>query len=561
MQKLREIAVMETAIPTQLNMYQSYALPQKVIKKLIKQDSDQQQMYTGGLGFFKLDANQITFQDKMTENNAIKKYREWAETVEACDAITEIRNEVVPTYEAFGDEFIKLVVPEFDENKHKALSKEVYELLGERFIESFERIKTIMSFEDTADMHFERWYVDGKGMYVYFTKKVEGEEDKSEISDIYWLDPLKIKKVIIKNKLKYYVYEVINIDEFEASTLKYRKSKEILIPADRIIYIPSGLVGMNGLNIGYLNRAIRPLSALKMLENTLIIARLVRAPERFVFQIDTGDLPEPKAMAKLREFSNNYKNKFSVDNLTGEIYAEANSMAITENFWFSKGLNQNHSVNTIGGSSFLANLDDIMLIYKKVYKSLGVPMSRFEENSVSLFGRNDSQITRDEMRFMTECKRKRNRFFIPLFKQAMSFDLLFRKVGSQKEIETFTSYIKFDFSNDSIYERMRESQKFQSIMGKYDQAKGIVNDGYEDIYWFYALVFNYTKEEADEAIKRCKANKSKVPKPIIDNFGGGFGDNMGDDKFGNKFGDKGDADKGGGDEDFDELDKEDEEQD
>ncbi len=61
---------------------------------------------------------------------------------------------------------------------------------------------------------------------------------------------------------------------------------------DSIAYATSGLVNRNnGTTLSYLHKAIKSLNQLRMIEDSLVIYRLSRAPERRIFYIDVGNLP------------------------------------------------------------------------------------------------------------------------------------------------------------------------------------------------------------------------------------------------------------------------------
>ncbi|NIU00538.1 MAG: portal protein, partial [Nitrosopumilaceae archaeon] len=59
--------------------------------------------------------------------------------------------------------------------------------------------------------------------------------------------------------------------------------------------------------LGYLEKAKQPYNNLRLLETSVVIYRMIRAPERFVFSIDTGNMPKDKAM----RYTEKIKQKFS----------------------------------------------------------------------------------------------------------------------------------------------------------------------------------------------------------------------------------------------------------
>ena len=94
---------------------------------------------------------------------------------------------------------------------------------------------------------------------------------------------------------------------------------------DSIAYCTSGLVDRNkNLTLSYLHKAIKSLNQLRMIEDSLVIYRLSRAPERRIFYIDVGNLPKMKAEQYLRDVMMRYRNKLVYDANTGEIRDDKN---------------------------------------------------------------------------------------------------------------------------------------------------------------------------------------------------------------------------------------------
>ena len=103
---------------------------------------------------------------------------------------------------------------------------------------------------------------------------------------------------------------------------------------DSICYVHSGLVDRNkNAVLSYLHKAIKALNQLRMIEDSFVIYRLSRAPERRIFYIDVGNLPKIKAEQYLREVMNRYRNKLVYDANTGEVRDDRKMMSMLEDFW------------------------------------------------------------------------------------------------------------------------------------------------------------------------------------------------------------------------------------
>ena len=191
--------------------------------------------------------------------------------------------------------------------------------------------------------------------------------------------------------------------------------KGLRISEDSIIHVSSGITSPTGeMVLGYLHKAIRPLNQLRMLEDAVVIYRIVRAPERRIFYIDIGNLPKMKAEQYMRDIMVKHKNKLVYNSQTGEIRDDRRFLTMMEDFWFPKRNGEGTEVTTLPSGQSLGQIDDILYFRKKLYESLNIPFSRTEpENQGINFG-DSAQITRDELvfsRFIARLRRKFSEIF------------------------------------------------------------------------------------------------------------------------------------------------------
>ena len=126
---------------------------------------------------------------------------------------------------------------------------------------------------------------------------------------------------------------------------------------DSISYCTSGLVDRNkGTTLSYLHKAIKSLNQLRMIEDSLVIYRLSRAPERRIFYIDVGNLPKMKAEQYLRDVMMRYRNKLVYDASTGEIRDDKKFMSMLEDFWLPRREGgRGTEITTLPGGQNLVN--------------------------------------------------------------------------------------------------------------------------------------------------------------------------------------------------------------
>ena len=175
----------------------------------------------------------------------------------------------------------------------------------------------------------------------------------------------------------------------------------VKLTADSIAFVPSGLIDMSkGHILSYLNKAIKPVNQLRMIEDALVIYRISRAPERRIFYIDVGNLPKIKAEQYLKDVMNRYRNKLVYDASTGEIRDDRNHMSMLEDFWLPRREGgRGTEITTLPGGSNLGEIDDITYFKRKLYQALNVPMSRLEaeQNFSFLQDNNFTELKRAEL--------------------------------------------------------------------------------------------------------------------------------------------------------------------
>ena len=141
-----------------------------------------------------------------------------------------------------------------------------------------------------------------------------------------------------------------------------------------------------------------------MIEDSLVIYRLSRAPERRIFYIDVGNLPKVKAEQYLKEVMSRYRNKLVYDASTGEVRDDRKYMSMMEDFWLPRREGgRGTEITTLPGGQNLGELTDIEYFQKKLYRALGIPESRIAAEGGFNLGRS-SEILRDELKVCKVCR-------------------------------------------------------------------------------------------------------------------------------------------------------------
>ena len=406
-----------------------------------------------GGGFF----GQVLDTDgrEKTELDLIQRYRRISQQSECDAAIEDIVNEgIVANQTDSAVQIVLETIPYPDKIKRKIRSE-------------FNEVLRLLEFGIKGHDIFRRWYIDGR---VYFHKVIDTKNPRKGITELRWVDAMKIKKVrevqkepdqksgvqMIKKIDEYFIYNDKGIESAGLSGTGINQG--IKIAVDSITYVPSGLLdGNSGRVLSYLHKAIKPVNQLRMIEDAIVIYRISRAPERRIFYIDVGNLPKIKAEQYLKDVMNRYRNKLVYDATTGEIRDDRNHMSMLEDFWLPRREGgRGTEITTLPGGSNLGEIDDIVYFQKKLYRSLNVPISRLESESGFSLGRS-TEITRDELKFTKFVQRIRKKF-TPLFTDILKTQLLLKGIIAPEDWPKIQEHITYDFLEDGHFAALKESE-------------------------------------------------------------------------------------------------------
>jgi hypothetical protein len=341
--------------------------------------------------------------------------------------------------------------------------------------EEFDNIVDLLEFNQYAYEIFKKWYVDGRLIYHAM---IDEKNPREGIKELRYVDPRKIRKVRTVKKRKVATGSNVTVpqtsDEFyiynekgfaktagvpnNVAPFQDTGAQGLKIAIDSIVNVSSGLVNVNGdLVIGYLQKAIKPLNMLKAMEDSLVIYRISRAPERRIFYIDVGNLPKPKAEQYLRDVMTRFKNKVVYDSATGEIRDDRKHMTMLEDFWLPRREGgKGTEITTLPGGQNLGQMDDVTYFQNKLYKSLNVPIGRMDPSAQYSFGR-ATEITRDEVKFAKFITRLRMRFS-DLFTRILEKQLILKGVITSEDWAEFKTNFKFEYAEDNHFAELRNTE-------------------------------------------------------------------------------------------------------
>ena len=270
----------------------------------------------------------------------------------------------------------------------------------------------------------------------------------------------------------------------------------------------------NKIVLGHLNKAIKPLNQLRMLEDATVIYRLSRAPERRIFYIDVGNLPKMKAEQYLQDMMTKHKNRLVYDASTGEVRDDRKFMTMLEDFWLPRREGgRGTEITTLPGGQNLGEMDDVDYFRRKLYKSLNVPVTRMEAENQFNLGRS-TEITRDELKFSKFIKRLRNRFS-HLFDNLLEIQLVLKGVISRKDWKKIREDIYYEFAHDNYFAELKEAEVLRERLSLANEIDGFVGK-YYSMAWVRKKILQMTEEDIEEMDKEIKEESDDPDSPMND---------------------------------------------
>tara|TARA_Y100000287_G_scaffold112276_1_gene90099 strand:+ start:3304 stop:5037 length:1734 start_codon:yes stop_codon:yes gene_type:complete len=468
-----------------------------------------------GAGVFFTSGTTLNYDSSFqNEKDLIKKYRNMAFQPEVDEAINDI---VVDSI--VGDEREDTVKVDL---QRTAWSKSVQKKVSDEF----SNVLDVLEFRSKGFEIFKSWYIDGRIFY----QKVPNKNRSKGLHSVKRLDSLNIKKVkeiIKKTDEKTGVQYITDVREYYMYTKQsnynhgYTSSNtnytNIKIPIENIAYAHSGLFDSEKEQVlSHLHKAMKTLNQLLMLEDSVVIYRISRAPERRVFYIDVGNLPRTKAEQYLQDIMRRFRNKLVYDSSTGEVKDDRKFTTMTEDYWLPRREGKTGtSIETLPAGSNLGEMEDVEYFKKKLYKALNIPTSRLEQETAFNMGRS-GEITRDEVKFAKFIDRLRRRFS-DIFYDLLSTQLIMKGIMSKEEWEENKDRIEFIYSNNSYFSELKTMELLRERFTLATEAESYIGE-YFSRKWMYNNVFKFS--DAEIAAMKKEINKEENEGEITpDDFG------------------------------------------
>ena len=457
---------------------------------------DQHADVTNGTPWFMNQINSMPMEvAAKEENKLIGQYRDLINTPEVALCIEEIVQEAI-IFPKDGQQAIELDLSNLDEKKY---SEKVRKMMREEF----NTIYDLLVFNRKGHDIFKRWMVDGRLNYY---KVIDTNALHDGIQSLTYIDPRKIKKVqesnrkidqetgklIVNNYKEFFYYNENGVKDIEEEKKKQQDGRGQspyssnpygqadpttsinVLTRDSVAYAPSGILDASGkMVVGYLHKVLKTANNLQLMEDSMLIYKLSRAPERRVFYIDTGNLPKAKAEQYVKTIADKYRTKVVYDARSGEIKNDRKFNALTEDFWLPRsGGSKGTEISTLPGGQNSGDTEETEYFKDKLFNSLGVPKARFEEDT-SVFTAG-TQITRDEIRFSRLIDKLRSNFVV-LFEDILGTQLILRNIISPEEWQEIKNKLTFKFAEDNYFKEavaLEKQSQIANLVTQFDMLTG-----------------------------------------------------------------------------------------
>ena len=449
------------------------------------------------------------------EFEMIRRYRDMALHPEVDSAVDEVVNEFVVS--DAHDTPVEVNLDNLDAGMG----------VKRKIRDEFEYIKRLLNFDNRAHEIIRSWYIDGR---LFYHKVIDLDNPKKGITELRYIDPMKIKKV--RQKINDKPKDSFGQQQIKGTALEYEYgtfvdyylynpkgfykggvlgpigdmslSQGVKMAVDSITFCPSGLQDLNKrMTLGFLHKAIKAINQLRMIEDSLVIYRLSRAPERRIFYIDVGNLPKVKAEQYLRDVMARYRNKLVYDSSTGEMRDDKKHMSMLEDFWLPRREGgRGTEITTLPGGQNLGELKDVEYFKKKLFNSLNLPPSRLTDDNKGFNLGKTTEVLRDELKFTKFIGRLRKRFS-EMFQDILKTQLILKGVIAPEDWEDMKEHIQYDFLFDNHFNELKNIEMMNQRMATVAQMDPFVGK-YFSVQHVRKEILGQTNKELRELDKEMQ---------------------------------------------------------
>jgi hypothetical protein len=230
---------------------------------------------------------------------------------------------------------------------------------------------------------------------------------------------------------------------------------------------------------------------LTLMEDAMLIHRIMRAPEKRIFKIDVGNIPPREVEQFMQKIINKMKKIPVIDQNTGEYNLKYNVESVTEDYFLPvRGGDSGTEIETLPGLSNNDQIEDIEYLRNKLMASLRIPKA-FLGYEEGLSG-GKATLAAEDVRFSRTIERLQKIVASELTKIAIVH--LYSQGFEDAEL------INFDLELQ-IPSMIHEQEKLELMNQQLEIAEKAMDVKLFSREWIYDNIFDFSDEEKLEVYK------------------------------------------------------------
>ncbi len=234
-----------------------------------------------------------------------------------------------------------------------------------------------------------------------------------------------------------------------------------------------------------------------LIEDAMLVYRVIRSPERRVFYIDVGNVPPEEVPNYMEQVQTTLKRSQVVDKKTGRVDLRYNPLSVDEDYFLPvRGTETGTKIDTLAGGTNTAAIEDVEYIQKKLFAALKIPKAYlgYDEALSS-----KATLAQEDIRFSRSIARIQRTIIAELNKLAII--TLYVKGYEGDDLIDF----ELKLSNPST---IAQQQKLELFRSKFEIA-GQIPEGMVDKRWVRKNLIGLTDEAIEEIEDGREADKKR----------------------------------------------------
>ena len=234
-----------------------------------------------------------------------------------------------------------------------------------------------------------------------------------------------------------------------------------------------------------------------LLEDAMLVYRIVRAPERRVFKIDVGNVPPEEIPAYMERAQSSLKRASITDQSSGRVDLRYNPLSVDEDYFIPvRGSESGTDISTLAGGTVAGETNDVEYIQKKLFAALKIPKAYlgYDEGLGA-----KATLSQEDIRFSRTIARVQRTILAELNKIAIIH--LYCHGFSDNDLLDF----KLKLSNPST---IAQQQKLELFRSRFEAAgTALQTPGLVDKTWVQKNIIRLTEDEISKIKQGQKRDK------------------------------------------------------